>query len=108
VTEQKKKIRERLEASLAEMLGRHSKLTGHLRNKDREIPLDWSEMAQFMENDEVLEALEARTRERMEALAAALRRLEEGTYGSCGSCGNPISEERLDVLPTTPVCASCT
>ena len=73
---------------------------------DREIPLDWSEMAQFMENDEVLEALEERTRARMEALAAALRRLEEGTYGTCGSCGKTISEERLDVLPTTAVCAS--
>ena len=100
-------IRERLEGELREMLTRHSKLSGHLRNEDREIPLDWSEMAQFMENDEVLEALEARTRERMEDLSRALRRLDEGAYGTCGSCGKPISDERLDVLPTTPVCADC-
>lgn len=102
-----KAIRERLEKDLNEMLGRHAKLSGHLRNEDREVPLDWSEMAQFMENDEVLEALEERTRERMEGLARALRRLEEGTYGTCGACDGLISQERLDVLPTTAVCADC-
>ena len=100
-------IRKRLEGDLRAMLARHSKLSGHLRNEDREIPLDWSEMAQFMENDEVLEALEVRTRERMESLSRALRRLDEGTYGMCGSCDKPIPDERLDVLPTTPVCADC-
>jgi len=100
-------IRERLEGDLRAMLSRHAKISGHLRNEDREIPLDWPEMAQFMENDEVLEALEARTRERMEELSRALHRLDEGTYGTCGSCGNQISAERLDVIPTTPVCADC-
>lgn len=64
-------------------------------------------MAQFMENDEVLEALEVRIRERMEDLARARRRLDEGTYGTCGSCGKQISEERLDVLPTTSMYADC-
>lgn len=102
-----KAIRRRLEADLETLLGRHSKLSDHLRNKDREIPLDWSEMAQFMENDEVLEALEERTREHCEDISRALRRLDEGTYGTCGSCDRPISAERLDIVPTTAVCAKC-
>lgn len=38
---------------------------------------------------------------------AALSRLDEGTYGACVTCGQPISEERLEFLPTTTVCAAC-
>lgn len=100
-------IRERLEGDLRAMLPRHARISGHLRNEDREIPLGWPEMTQFMENNEVLEALEARTRERMEDLSRALRRLDEGAYRTCGSCGKQVSTERLDVLPTTPMCADC-
>lgn len=102
-----KAVRARLEEEMKELLGRHERLSAHLRNEDRELPIDWPEMAQFMENDEVLEVLEERTRDRVNALAAALTRLEEGTYGTCATCGRPISQERLDVLDTTPVCASC-
>lgn len=50
-------------------------------------------------------------RERVEAkiaeLEAALARIEEGTYGICEVCGEPISEERLDLLPTTTLCHRC-
>lgn len=102
-----KAVRIRLENELSDMLGRHSKLSDHLRNVDRDVPLDWSEMAQFMENDEVLEALEERTRQRLEALSRALRRLDEGTYEMCGSCGGPIAPERLEILPTAVVCTKC-
>ena len=38
---------------------------------------------------------------------AALSRIDEGTYGVCVTCGKPISEERLELLPATTVCASC-
>ena len=103
-----KAVRERLEEELKELLGTHERLSAHLRNEDREVPIDWPEMAQFMENDEVLEALEGRTRERVNALTAALIRLEEGTYGTCAVCGSPISKERLEVLNATVVCANCT
>lgn len=100
-------IRRRMERQLADLLSRHSRLQAHLRNQDREVPDDWQDMAQFVENDEVLELLEERTRERVEAMAGALRRIEAGTYGSCASCGGAIGEERLELLPTTRVCAAC-
>ena len=103
----RKALRKRLEDELKELLGRHERLSAHLRNEDRELPIDWPEMAQFMENDEVLEVLEERTRDRVNALAAALTRLDEGTYGTCANCGRPISQERLDVLDATSVCANC-
>jgi DnaK suppressor protein len=40
-------------------------------------------------------------------IAAALARLEEGSYGECLDCGEEISEKRLDLDPTTPLCISC-
>jgi len=96
-----------METELQELLGRYERLRAHLRNEDRDLPIDWSEMAQFMENDEVLEALEERTRDRVNALTAALVRLDEETYGTCTVCGDEISEERLEVLSTTDRCAGC-
>ena len=42
-------IRTGMETELKELLSRYKRLTAHLRNQDREVPIDWSEMAQFME-----------------------------------------------------------
>lgn len=44
---------------------------------------------------------------RIEELEEALGRLEEGTYGICENCGKPIDPERLEILPTTSLCAGC-
>jgi DnaK suppressor protein len=37
----------------------------------------------------------------------ALRKLAEGTYGICEDCGEPISKERLKVLPFATHCIDC-
>ena len=102
-----KAVRRILESELTEVLGQHTRISAHLRNEDREVPIDWSEMAQFMENDEVLEALEERTRERVGSLTRALERIEAGTYTTCDTCGGTISDERLDLLHTTILCSKC-
>lgn len=34
----------------------------------------------------------------------ALQNMEKGTYGICQQCGKPISEERLEVVPTAKYC----
>ena len=99
--------RKALEGQLRELLTRHGKISAHLRNQDREVPDDWSDMAQFLENDEVLEALEERTREHIDTIRHAVMRIDSGTYGTCGSCGNAISEERLELIPTAVVCSGC-
>ena len=102
-----KAVRAELEEKLDRMFRQHGKLSAHLKNEDRTVPIDWSERAQFLENDEVLEALEDRTRERIEALTLALHRMDEGIWSTCANCGKEISDERLDILPTTTVCAAC-
>jgi RNA polymerase-binding transcription factor DksA len=37
----------------------------------------------------------------------ALARLDAGTYGQCESCGLPIAPERLEVIPQTRLCVTC-
>ena len=37
----------------------------------------------------------------------ALRRLYKDDYGSCESCGQPISRERLEVVPHARLCIKC-
>jgi len=37
----------------------------------------------------------------------ALRRLYGGEYGHCESCGNPVSPERLEVVPHARLCIDC-
>lgn len=101
-------LKARLEADLDAVIRRHKRLRGHLRNEDRTVPADWSDKAQFLENDEVLEALEGRARQQIEELLSALRRVEEGTYSRCASCGKDIAPQRLELLPTTTVCSGCT
>ena len=43
----------------------------------------------------------------LEQIDAALQRLADGSFGRCTNCGSEISEERLNALPYTPVCARC-
>jgi RNA polymerase-binding transcription factor DksA len=68
---------------------------------------DWEELAVEREEDEVLEGIGQAGLAEIEKIRAALARVADGTYGICGRCGDPISEERLDVLPATPFCRTC-
>jgi RNA polymerase-binding transcription factor DksA len=43
----------------------------------------------------------------IKGLEEALTRVNEGSYGVCESCGRQIDPERLEVLPTTKLCAAC-
>lgn len=51
--------------------------------------------------------LEENTRDALTAIHAAIDRIEEGTYGTCERCSNPISDERLQAMPTATLCISC-
>jgi DnaK suppressor protein len=45
--------------------------------------------------------------EEEELVTAALLRMDQGTYGRCLDCEEPISLERLKMLPSAPRCAAC-
>lgn len=40
-------------------------------------------------------------------ICTALQRLTNGSYGICVCCHQEIASERLDALPETPFCTSC-
>ena len=54
-----------------------------------------------------LERLAADLHESLDDVNAALRRVAEGTYGLCERCGEPISEARLEAMPTARRCLEC-
>lgn len=68
---------------------------------------DWDEAAIEREGDEVLEHLGQAGQDEIRRIQAALQRMRLGEYGDCVRCGEPISEERLDILPATPLCRDC-
>jgi RNA polymerase-binding transcription factor DksA len=68
---------------------------------------DAEERATEREGDEVLESLGQAGVAEMRMIQAALTRIAAGEYGICVSCGEPISKERLDVVPHTPLCRNC-
>jgi RNA polymerase-binding transcription factor DksA len=46
-------------------------------------------------------------RSELDQVEAAAERLEEGRFGICERCEQPISPERLEVLPFTRFCIEC-
>ena len=100
-------VRKKLMEDLDSVLKRYGKIDAHLHNTDREVPQDWSDRAQMMENDEVLEALGDHGRAEVAALRSALHRLDEGSYGICANCGEDVGEGRLSALPSATLCIEC-
>ncbi len=68
---------------------------------------NFGERATEREGDEVLEDLGHAGLAEIGMIRAALARIKDGTFGVCVACGEPISKERLDVLPHTPRCKRC-
>ena len=101
------KRRSDLVAQLEDVMGKAARIQDHLRNVDRTLPDDWPDRAQALENDEVLEALEVRSRTRIDDLQRAIDRIDSGMYTRCAECGDTIAAERLELLPSTAICAKC-
>lgn len=93
-----------LTVRLDELKSRLAKIDAEL---DQPHSTMFAEAAIEHEGDEVLEDLGAAGLQEIRMIEAALGRMERGEYGICVDCGDPISEERLDVLPATPKCRNC-
>jgi RNA polymerase-binding transcription factor DksA len=53
------------------------------------------------------ERLASDLQESLSDVDEALRRMLDGTYGVCERCGKPISEARLEAMPTARRCLDC-
>lgn len=49
----------------------------------------------------------AAARRQLQETEAALERLDDGSYGTCATCREPISPERLEILPAAELCVAC-
>jgi DnaK suppressor protein len=80
--------------------GRDALATADLSDRlDSASPVDATSEESFMLAD--------RADEIVREIDRALTRIADGTYGLCEDCGTPISLERLEALPATPVCVAC-
>lgn len=68
---------------------------------------DWEDQAVEREGEEVLERLGESGQAEIARIRAALDRMARGEYGICTRCGEEILEDRLDVVPEAPLCATC-
>jgi RNA polymerase-binding transcription factor DksA len=100
-----------VEARKAQLEARLGELTARLQRIENELeqPVSdsFAEQAVEREEEEVLEDLGAAGVQEIRMIEAALDRIDQGTYGICVVCGDPIGDDRLDVLPQTPMCRDC-
>lgn len=100
-----------IEARRKQLLDRRGELDARLNRiedeLDEPVSKDFEERATEREDEEVLEDLGAAGVRELRMIDAALQRIEDGSYGICVTCGDPISEERLDVVPQAPKCRDC-
>ena len=93
-----------LQERLVELLQQVGRIEGDLRSAhDR----DWSERANELQNDEVLEGLDEMGLREVRQIRGALERIAGGHYGVCAGCGQPIGAARLTAVPTAVTCLQC-
>ena len=95
----------------ARLLSRQEELNARLtaieHDLDQKKDPDVEERAVESEGDEVMESLGQSGLQELKAIDAALDRVKKGTYGICVQCEEPISKERLDVVPMAALCRDC-
>jgi RNA polymerase-binding transcription factor DksA len=96
--------RKQLEADLREAERELQKLEKRLNHRP-DIGLGQGSTGAY--SWEMALARKGRVVSRIEALQEALVRVHAGTYGRCERCGTQIDPERLEILPTTSLCAAC-
>ncbi len=101
-------VRTKLLALRKELTARHERIDKHIHHRDEPRAQDSEERAGESSNDETMELLDANALEELQQIDHALARIDLGTYGQCEKCKDPIPEERLEFLPYTSQCVSCT
>jgi len=96
--------RTQLEAALQEAQAEQAELEKRLAEKPELGPGTGSSGAQEWE---MTLARKEEVATQIKALEDSLAKVQTGTYGRCERCGNEINPERLEILPTTTLCAQC-
>ena len=97
-------VEKTLKARRAELAERVSAIDSNLQAP---LSADFEEQAGDLESLDSLGGIEAVALKEITAIDHALVRISNGTYGVCIDCGEPISQKRLDAVPTALRCVSC-
>lgn len=89
---------------LEELDDRLAKITQDVKEP---LDKDFEEQATQLENEEVLDDLGNAARTEIALVKQAIARIDKGQYGLCQVCGEPISKERLKVIPYSTMCIKC-
>jgi len=79
----------------------------HLYRREEPYSQDFAEQAVEVENNPVVEQLNEDGKASLAKINKALKKLDAGYFGVCEDCGEPIDQDRLIIVPTTPCCIDC-
>jgi len=104
-----------MEERAHQFLERRRKMIGRLyqsndeegRRLDAEVEPDWPDRAAARESSTVLRRLTDAEQRELKEIDEALYRITEGTFGRCQRCGHAIGRQRLQAIPETRYCLSC-
>ncbi len=69
--------------------------------------LDQMDIAQVYSDQGISDSLQMSERKQLARVEVALQAIVNGSYGRCQHCHQPISLERLQVMPDATMCVSC-
>jgi len=70
-------------------------------------PRDIEDWASISLTEELFRLLSHTELRELQQIEDALRRMKEGTYGICRRCGEAIPYARLEMIPWTDLCHTC-
>ncbi len=78
----------------------------------RPVELDQSRVGRLsrmdaLQGQAMAQETERRRRNELQRIEAALERVKTGDFGYCVNCDEPISDKRLKLDPSTPLCIDC-
>jgi RNA polymerase-binding transcription factor DksA len=97
-------IKQQLQEKLNQL---EKRLTQATRDASQSHSADSEEQAQERENDEVIDVIGTETERSIKQVKIALSYLEQGEYGICSSCKKAIDSHRLEAIPESTLCYSC-
>lgn len=100
-------VRRRLLDRREELAQRAARTATDLRHESDPLSADFAEQVVQRENEDVLRGIGGSAREELQRVTHALERLDRGVYFDCERCGSKIEAARLEIVPTTELCARC-
>ena len=97
-------IKQQLQEKLNQL---EQRLVQATRDASQSHSADSEEQAQERENDEVIDVIGTETERSIQQVKTALNRIEQGEYGICSSCRKAIDPHRLEAIPESTQCYSC-